>query len=306
MLSLEDLTTLALFAAVVELRSFTAAAKASGMGKATVSRRIAALERRLCVRLLRRTTRNIVPTEEGKRLYERSARMIVAAREATDMLADAAARPAGVLRVAAPIVFSHRHLTVAVVEFLEQHKDIQIQLLPRAAPVDLIADEIDVAIRIGKFDDSAFAIRRLAMDRVVVVGAHDYFKRHGTPRTLADLEKHVSLRLSWEAEHPRWRFRGAQRASSLRLTGNLVASDATVVREAAMRGLGVAMLPSHIVAEEVRTGSLVRVLKSIDLPELPISVVYPDRGNLPLRVRAFVDFLVARFAHAEWRKAALL
>jgi DNA-binding transcriptional LysR family regulator len=304
MLALGDLTTLALFAEVVELRSFTRAAAASGMAKATVSRRIAELERRLGVRLLQRTTRQVTPTEEGKRLYERSMEIVASAKEASEVLLDSSGHPAGVLRVAAPIAFTHQHLTAAVVDFLGRYPDIQVQLIPRSSPSDLVASEIDLAIRIGKADSSLVA-RRLATDAVVVVASPAYFSRHGVPRTLSDLEQHVSLRFSWEAEHPRWRFRGAKRRGALGLKGNLVATDASVIRDAAILGLGVASLPSHVVAEEVRAGRLVRVLERAPLPELPINIVYPER-TLPARARKLVEFLIDRFATRQWRERALL
>jgi DNA-binding transcriptional LysR family regulator len=306
-LALDDLTTLSLFVEVVELRSFTAAARAAGMAKATVSRRIAELEQKVGTRLLRRTTRQVTLTEEGKVLFERSVRVVAAAKEASEVLVDAnGGRPAGILRVASPVVFAHRHLTAAVVDFLGRYPDVQLQLLPASAPVDLVADEIDVAIRGGKASDSSFVARRLFTDQIVAVASDAYLRRHGKPRTLADLAGHVSLRLSPEAAHPRWRFRGPPETSSLGLRRNLVASDAAVVREAAILGLGLAWLPSHCVADDVRAGLLTRVLESADLPKLPIRVVYPERRKLPLRVRSFVDFVVERFSSREWRAKALL
>lgn len=191
-----------------------------------------------------------------------------------------------------------------MVDFLGRYPDILVQLIPRSSPSDLVASEIDLAIRVGKADPSLVA-RRLATDAVVVVGAPAYFDRHGIPQTLSDLERHVSLRFSWEAEHPRWRFRGARRRGALALKGNLVATDALVIREAAILGLGVASLPSHVVAGEVRAGRLVRVLERTRLPELPINIVYPER-TLPARARKLVEFLINRFATPHWRERALL
>lgn len=307
MLALADLTTMALFAEVVELRSFTAAAKASGMAKATVSRRIAELEQRLGVRLLRRTTRSITLTEEGKRLYDRCVQVVAAARDATEVVLDASGRPAGILRVGTPIAFAHLHLTAAVVDFLTTHPDIQLQLLPRSSPSDLVQEEIDVAIRVGEpAESTSLVARRLASDPVVVVGSPEYLRRRGTPQTLEDLQHHSCLRFSWEAEHPKWRFRGGQRCSALELRGNLVATDATIIREAAILGLGLAILPSHVVAHEVRAGRLTRVLERSKLPEVPISVVYTGRRHLAARVRVFVDFIVARFGTRAWRELAIL
>jgi DNA-binding transcriptional LysR family regulator len=306
MLMLSDLTTMALFAEVVERGSFTAAASSAGMAKATVSRRIASLERRVGVRLLLRTTRKVAPTEEGRRLYERCVQVVAAGKQATELVLDTSRRPSGTLRVGAPIAFTHLHLTPLVVRFLERHPGIELQLVPRSSPTDLVADEIDVAIRIGQPPDSSLVVRRLATDRVVVVGSSAYIRRHGTPLSVADLKNHVCLRFSWEAERPRWRLEGGACGASPPLRGNLVATDASVIRDAAIMGLGLAILPSHIVARDVRASRLIRVLEGSALPELPINLVYAQRRSLPARVRAFVDFLVGRLATRTWQERALL
>jgi DNA-binding transcriptional LysR family regulator len=306
MLMLSDLTTMALFAEVVDLRSFTAAAVTAGMAKATVSRRIAQLERRLGVRLLQRTTRRVIPTEEGRRLYDRCVQIVAAGKQASELLLDAGTRPSGVLRVGAPIAFTHLHLTPVVVKFLERNPEIELQLLPRSSPTDLVADEIDVAIRIGQPADSSLVVRRLATDAIVVVGAPAYLRRHGTPRSLAELQSHTCLRYSWEAERPSWRYRRSSCRSAPPLHGNLVASDASVIREASIQGLGIAILPSHIVAADVRSGRLTRLLEHELRQQIPINVVYAQRRRLPLRIRAFVDFVVTSLTTPAWRESALL
>jgi DNA-binding transcriptional LysR family regulator len=305
-LALEDLTTMALFAEVVERRSFTAAAAAAGMAKATASRRIAELERRVGCRLLQRTTRSVTPTDEGRRLYERCTRLVEVAKEASDVLFDARGAPAGVLRVSAPVAFAHLHLTSAVVDFLRLYPDIELQLLPRSGPSNLVQDELDVAVRIGVPSDTSLVARRLAMDVVAAVASKSYLKAHGAPESLRDLENHSVLRLSWEAMHPGWRFRGRPSRGGLRLHGNFVSSDAGVVCDAAASGLGIALLPSFVLAPLVRSGKLVRILADQRISEIPINVVYTARRSLPRRVRAFVDFLVQRFANDEWRQGALL
>jgi DNA-binding transcriptional LysR family regulator len=306
MLMLSDLTTMALFAEVVDRRSFTAAATASGMAKATVSRRIAALERRLGARLLQRTTRHVVPTDEGRRLYERCVQVVAAGKQASDLLLDVNNRPAGTLRVSAPIAFTHLHLTAVVVKFLERNPEIGLQLITRSTPSDLVADEIDVAIRIGQPTDPSLVVRRLATDTVVVAASPSYLERHGAPNTLADLHNHVCLQFSWEAERPRWQFRSRRCRSSPGLRGSLVATDASVIRDASILGLGLAILPSHIVARDVRAARLVRVLEHVVIEEIPINVVYLQRRRLPIRIRAFIDFLIASLATPAWQDSALL
>jgi DNA-binding transcriptional LysR family regulator len=305
-LALDDLTTLSLFAEVVEKRSFTGAAAAAGMVKATVSRRIAELERRVGCRLLQRTTRSVMPTDEGRRLYEQATRLVATAREATDLLSDVGGQPAGVLRVGAPVAFAQLYLAAAAVDFLRLYPDVQLQLLPRTEPSNLVQEELDIAIRVGTLREASLVARRLAVDNVVAVASRGYIKAHGAPSTLAELSEHEVLRLSWEAQRPGWRFRGRPSRGGLRLQGKFVSSDASVVCEAAALGLGIAMMPSFIVAPAVRSGRLVRLLGDTHISEAPISVVYTARRNLPRRLRAFVDFVVGRYANDKWRDAALL
>jgi DNA-binding transcriptional LysR family regulator len=305
-LALDDLTTMALFLEVIEHRSFTAAAAASGLGKATVSRRIAELERRMGCRLLQRTTRSITPTEEGRRLQERCRRLVATAREATDLISDLRGAPSGVLRVSAPVAFAHLHLTSAVVEFLELYADLEVQLLPRSGPSKLVEDEIDVAVRVGAPSDTSLVARKLATDSVVIAASRSYLKDRGTPGSVEDLQNHAVLRLSWEAQQGGWQWRGRARSEQLRSRGQLVSSDAGVICDAAARGLGVAVLPSFVLAPFVRSGRLVRVLEKIDVGSVPINVVYTSRKALPRRVRTFVEFLVERFANDQWRRSALL
>jgi DNA-binding transcriptional LysR family regulator len=305
-LALEDLTTLALFAEVVDRRSFTAAASISGMAKATVSRRVSELEKRLGTRLLQRTTRSVAPTDEGRRLYDQCRRLVATAKEASDVLSDARGKPAGVLRVSCPVVFAHLHLTPLVVDYLRQNPEVELQLFPRSGPSDLVRQEIDVAIRIGQPKDESLVARRLATDTVVAVAARSYLKAHGAPQARSELAEHTVLRLSWEAEQPGWRSRGRRPNLPTPAPGSLVSSDAGVIRNAAAAGLGIAILPSFMVAAEVRSGRLIRILDAQHLATMPISAVYTARRTLPLRLRSFLDLLVDRFANEAWRKAALL
>jgi DNA-binding transcriptional LysR family regulator len=297
---------MALFLEVIEHRSFTAAAAASGLGKATVSRRIAELERRMGCRLLQRTTRSITPTDEGRRLYEQCRRLVATAREATDLIGDLRGAPSGVLRVSAPVAFAQLHLTSAVVEFLKQHPDIEVQLLPRSGPSNLVQDEIDVAVRVGVPSDTSLVARKLATDAVVVAAARSYLKDCGAPASVEDLQNHAVLRLSWEAQRAGWQWRGRARSEAVRTHGQLVSSDVGVICDAAVEGLGLAVLPSFVLAPFVRSGRLVRVLERVDVGSVPINVVYTSRKALPRRVRSFVEFLVDRFANDKWRRGALL
>lgn len=306
MLSFQDVTSMALFAEVVERGSFTAAADAAGMGKATVSRRIAALEKQVGVQLLRRTTRQVLPTEEGQRLYRECARVVAAAREATEALHATGGRPRGVLRVDAPIVFAQLHLAEAATEFLLENPEVDLRLWSRSEVTDLVREKIDVGVRIGRPKDSSLVVRKLVTDRVVATASPAYLARRGTPRRPADLSEHALLRYSWSAERRQWSSDRAPDGPPDPTQVNFLASDPALVREAAVHGLGISILPSFIVKPAVDEGRLVHLMKTAKLRDVSLYLVYPGRRNLPVRVRAFIDFLVERFTSPRWKRRALL
>jgi len=303
-LSPDDLPTLAVFAEVVERRSFTAAADAVGWAKSAVSRRIALLEARMGVRLLQRTTRRVSPTAEGQRLYQQCAQLVTAARRADLVLANADGE--GAVRVTAATAFAQLHLVGALAEFLHQHPGAVVHLDASNRVVDLIGDGIDVAIRVGRLPDSSLVARRLVSDPVVAVASPAYLKRAGVPRQLADLRRHACLRYStewFESDRLPW----VGRATRERAAGRrLVSADAVVVCRAAVEGLGVALLPSHMVAADVRAGRLERVLGDVSLPRVDIWLLFPAQRQMASRVRHLVDFLVARFRNRAWQRRALL
>jgi DNA-binding transcriptional LysR family regulator len=303
-LSPDDLPTLAVFAEVVERRSFTAAAAAVGLAKSAISRRIAALETRMGVRLLQRTTRLVSPTEEGQRLYLHCAQLVAAARRADLVLSSADG--SGPVRVSAAVAFAQLHLTAAVAEFLRRHPGVAVHLDANDRVVDLVGDGIDVAIRVGRLADSSLVARRLVSDPVVAVASPAYVQRSGAPRHLSDLDRHVCLRYStaWVGED---RLPWTRRATRERTAGRrLVAGDAVIVCRAAVEGLGIALLPSHVVAAEVAAGRLVRLLGQVPLPRVDIWLVYPTQRHMPSRVRSLIDFLVGRFRDRAWQRRSLL
>ena len=175
MLSPDDLPTLAVFAEIVDRRSFTAAAAAVGLAKSAISRRIALLEKRMGVRLLRRTTRVVSPTEEGRRLYQHCARLIAAAREA-DVVLSSTQRD-GPVRVSAPVAFAQLHLIAGIAEFLRRRSDATVYLDATDRVVDLVADGVDLAIRFGRLADSSLVARRLFRDAIVAVAALWFVER---------------------------------------------------------------------------------------------------------------------------------
>jgi DNA-binding transcriptional LysR family regulator len=299
--SLDDILGMAVFARVVEARSFTEAAKRLGLAKSAVSARVGRLEESVGVRLLHRTTRKLSLTEDGLLFYERCARLLAAADEAASVAEEAGGAPSGTLRVTAPLAFSQLHLAPALADFLAATPRVTVDLNAEDKLVDLIAGGFDLAIRIGRIKDSTLVARKLAADRLVVCGAPAYLARRGVPRVPADLLRHNCLRYANIPTRLDWRFRDRSgEVSIVPVTGNLVAGNGTVLREAAVAGLGLAVLPTHMVAGELAAERLQAVLTDYRRGEIGVYAVYPNRRNLPAKLRAFVDFLAGRFAEAPW------
>jgi DNA-binding transcriptional LysR family regulator len=296
--SLDDITSLAVFARVVEARSFTGAARAMRLSKSAVSARVARLEERLGVRLLRRTTRRLSITEAGLVVYDRASRLVTAADEAAASAEGAMGEPRGLLRVTAPAAFAELYLAPVVTELLTAHRGLSIELDASERIVDLVGEGFDVAVRLSRLADSTLVARKLAPDRIVAVAAPSYLARAGTPQTPADLPHHNCLRSMHIPTSGEWGFRsvGAGRAGG----GNFVVNDASVLREAACAGLGLALLPSSLVVRELASGRLVTVLPGFPRRELGVYAVHPHVRQVPSKVRAFLDLLARRFARPPW------
>ena len=303
-LPLEELASMALFAQVVQLRSFSAAAREAGLAKSAVSRRIAALEDRLGARLLVRTTRKLALTGEGMRYYEHCAALLAAARAAEDSVSGASRLARGPIRINAPVTFAQMYLAPALAGFLAEHPAIEVSLSVEDRMVDLVEGGWDLVIRVARLRDSSLVARRLASARIGLCAAPSYLARHGTPATPADLVSHNCLRYALVPAEREWRFgrRGARVHVPVR--GNLAATDGTVLRRAALAGLGLAILPTFMVAADLAAGRLVTVLDDELRADVDISAVYASRRQLPLRTRMLLDFLTDHFAGANWEELA--
>jgi DNA-binding transcriptional LysR family regulator len=278
------------FATVAELGSFTAAADRLGLSKAMVTRHVTALEDHLGVRLLNRTTRRLSRTEAGQAYFDR-AREILGEIEAMDeAVGETRVAPRGVLRVAAPISFALRHLGSPIASFLAVCPDVQIDLGMSDRKVDLVEEGFDMAIRVAALDDSSLVARRLASTRMVACAAPGYLEQSGTPSTLADLARHRCLTYSG-ANGEALSAVGPRGPVTVRLHWVLRANNGDVLSAAAVGGAGLVVLPSFIVADHLREGSLVEVLADHRFEALGVHAVYPHRRHLSAKVRAFVDHL---------------
>lgn len=297
----DDLVSLLYFARVVEAQSFTRAAAKLGVSKSLVSTRLAALEERLGTRLLLRTTRRISVTPEGLSLYERAQRMLAEADDATSLAAGARAEPRGVLRVSAPVTFAELYLTAPIATYLERYPEARVELRLSDRFIDLVEDGIDVAIRVSaRLRDSSLVGRKLADDRTVVCASPDYLERRGTPETPAALLHHECVRYTLLKTADEWRFRDGGKSFSVPVEGRFEAASGSALRDAAVAGLGIAILPYFIAAPAIRANLLVPILEPYTYIRLTMHAVYSPARVLPVNVRAFVDVLAAHFRTPPW------
>lgn len=291
---MERLTDLAVFIAVVEARSFTAAAHRLGIAKSVVSKYVTRLEDRLGVRLLHRTTRRLSLTEAGERLHQRCARALEDIEEAERDVSSHQERPRGRLRVAAPMSFGLLHLAPALPEFLREHPLVKIDLRLDDRPEDVIAGGIDVALRIADLADSSLVARRLTTIRFVTVASPEYLRRQGTPRHPRELGQHSCL--VYTVRPNVWRYLDtSQKEIAISVEGALQANNSLALREALVAGIGIALTPSFVVGEELRNGRLVPVLSDFGTHTRELYAILPERKYLTPKTRAFVEFVAHRF-----------
>ncbi len=285
------------FVAVVEAGSFTAAADRLDLAKSAVSRRIAALEARLGAELLRRTTRRIHLTDTGRAFYERSVRILADLDEAEAAVAMAPGELRGRLRIAMPVSFGIRHMCAAIAAFGIRHPGILFDLDLNDRRVDLIEEGADLAIRIGRLEDSSLIARRLFEARTVVCAAPSYLAEHGEPGAPGDLARHACLVYSNVPVPGQWRCTdGANRDRVVDVNVVMAASSGDFLLTSAAEGLGIALLPTFIAGEAISAGKLVPVLGDFRWPVSPAWALYPPARQLSARVRAFIDYLAGHFA----------
>lgn len=293
---MDRLTEMEAFVQVVDHGGFTEAARKLGMSKSAVSKHVAALEARLAVRLLNRTTRRVSPTEVGLAYYDRARTVLVDATDADSMVTSMQSKPKGQLRVSAPVTFGIHYVTRAVVDFLDAFPQVDINLVLDDRFVELVAESFDVAIRIGVLEDSSLKARKLAETRRLLVASPAYLERAGTPRVLDDLNHHQLLHYSHLASGNFWRLRGPSgEERQFRVGGRLTANNGESLRATAEAGIGIASLPSFMIGDALTSGRLVEVLADRAPDILGIYALYPQ-GRFPQpKLRAFIDFLAERF-----------
>ena len=302
---MDKLKQLESFVAVVAHGSLTGAARAGGVAPAIIGRRLDALEERLGVKLLVRTTRRITLTHEGSAFLEDCQRVLLELANAEASVSAGGVKARGHVRITAPAGFGRRHVAPLVTRFREQHADVTISLNLSDRVVDLAGEGFDCAVRVGDLPDSSLVSVRMADNRRLCVATPRYLQTHGTPRYPSELARFDCLTLSSEASQTRgWVFQVEGELTHLKPGGPLDCSDGQVLHDWCLAGYGIAWRSSWEVASEVASGVLVPVLEAFAAPPNGIYAVFPQRKHLPLRVRLWIDFLTHHYGQpAFWRAA---
>ena len=288
-----DLLDYEIFARVIKAGSLSAAARELHSSPAMISKRVTRLEDRLGVRLLQRTTRRVTPTDVGQRFYERVLTVLAAVEDAENFAAGDSERPRGLLKVSLPTAFGRLHIAPRLKSFLDTYPELRLLVDLNDDYVDLVAGSFDLAVRIGTLPDSSLVARRLAPNRRVLCAAPDYLREHGEPRTLSELHQH---RLLAAGPQVHWRLEGPEGAVTFKPLSALQTNSSEEVREAVVSGLGIGFRSTWDVSQELKRGVLKRVMPAYaGASDVAIYAVYSGRRLVPVKVRAFVDYLVSIF-----------
>ena len=288
------------FTQVVHSGGFAAAAREMGLSRSQVNKLVIALENELGVQLLHRSTRVVMPTETGLVFHERCVDILASLEEARRSVTQLQAEPRGRLRINAPMTFGTMYLAPALADFLVQYPDLQVQLTLNDRFIDPIEEGFDVTVRIAKPPDSAsLIVHPLTIVQRVLCAAPSYLEIHGSPSNLSELQQRSCLRYGQLAVDDQWTLIGPEGEQTFSVKGALCSNNGEVLRDAAVRGLGITLLPLFIVEQALQQGTLQQVLPDYHPLELTILVIYPVNRHLSTKVRLLVEFLQERFG-GQW------
>lgn len=288
---MDKLNSMKIFVEVVNGEGFTAAAEKIGLSRAQVSKSVMQLETHLGTRLLNRTTRRVSLTDFGRIYYERCNSILNEIDEIESMASQQTVSPRGILTISAPTSFGIVHLNKAIPEYIKQYPDVQITISLTDRFVDVVAEGFDLAIRIAELKDSSLIARKIAPCKRVLCASPDYLQKHGIPHVPQDLKIHQCLPYSNELRPDVWTLQGPNGNETIKINGPVCADNGDILKDAAVAGLGITLLPTFIVGPELISGNLKQVMHDYSPPEISIYSVFPSRRYLSAKVRTFVDFL---------------
>ncbi len=291
------------FVTVVEANSFTAAAERMDMSTALVSKYVGQLEERLGSRLLNRTTRSLVLTEIGKSYFERCRQVIDDFDELEAAIQNKGSVASGRLVLTAPVTFGEMYLASAIVDFLEQHPAITVDLRLTDRFVNLVDEGVDIAIRISELEDSTLIARRLASTRLLLCAAPSYLEEYGMPERPEDLSAHTCIVDTNFRSGAQWPFIVDGKQITTKVSSRVTVNSAAAVRMVLLKGSGISLVPGYAVGEDIKQGRLVTVLEDYEASGLGIHAVYTHHRYLATKVRAYIDFMATRFGrYPNWEQ----
>jgi DNA-binding transcriptional LysR family regulator len=292
---------MAVFTAVVEAGSFVGAVEPLRMSKAAVSRHVDALEQRLGVRLLHRTTRRLSLTEEGRIFFQRAKDVLAALDDAESEVTSRTLEPSGVIRVNVPVSFGIMHLAPVWSAFMQAYPQVDLDITLNDRIVDMVDEGYDLAVRISALPNSMLISRKLASTRILLCASPAYLAQYGQPLHPQDLVHHRVLAYTNWAGRDEWRFSGPQGEVTVRTKARVYTNNGDTCRGMALSGGGIILQPSFMLEDDLRRGDLVELMPDFRLQEMGVYAVYPTRKQLPLKTRRLVDFLVQVFQDVSWR-----
>jgi len=286
---------MAVFVAVIDAGSFTAAAHALSHSTSFVSKEVSRLEKRLGSRLLNRTTRTISLTDAGRAYYEQCSQIVIDAENAERSINQLQEKPSGLLRLNAPGSFGSKYLLDVLPRFMHRYPEIKLEVEFNDRLIDVVAEGYDVVIRVGAIKDSNLVARKFATSRSVVVASPDYLKRKGSPKNAEDLLQHDCIAYSLLPAPTQWVFYKDGEKESINVEARALCNSAEIEVQMVKHGIGITRLPLFTCEKEVSNGELKVILDDYDEIKFDVFAVYPHRQYLTAKVRAFVDFIVEEF-----------
>ena len=299
-----DLSALQTFIEVMRQGSFAAVARERNIDPSSVSRSISGLEKELGVRLFQRTTRQLAPTEAGITYFRSIEPLLEEMQQAMDLVTEVSGQPKGRLRITASVSFGIKCIVPLLAEFEEMYPDVSVDLLLTDSRLDLVAERVDLAIRLGQLKDSTLIGQRLIATKYAVCASPDYLKQQGQLYKPEDITQHNCLLFPFPGFNSHWLFRNRQNEiTKIPVKGRTVISNAIGLQQCAIAGMGLALLPHWLINDDLDSGALIKVLPSYDVTATDFQtsawLVYPSRSYLPLKVKVFMDFLKRNMVHID-------
>ncbi|PSB13923.1 LysR family transcriptional regulator [filamentous cyanobacterium CCP2] len=289
------------FTKVVATGGFAAAARQMGVSRSSVNKLVINLENELGVQLLHRSTRRVIPSETGLAFYERCLAILADLEEAEQAVSQLQEEPKGTLRINAPMSFGMMHLSPAIADFMVNYPDLRVQLTLDDRLVDPIQEGFDMLVRIAEPPDSAaLIVHSIAPARRFLCASPDYLKRHGIPLHPDELQQHAGLHYGYLGTRNQWKLIGPDGEHVVSIHSVLCSNNGEVLRDAALKGLGIAVLPTFIIGSYLQQGTLQIVLPDYHPPEITICIIYPSNRHLSAKIQLFTQFLKGRFGEQPY------